>query len=431
MKDDIKVAVVHPGKQHSFQTAKAVNYGNFKLYYLTTVYLKKGNYTSFVYNFFKLLNKLGLIDSSFIKRIEGRRSPNILDSDIYQFSEILGLLQLFLLRMDKKRHILRIFDDFFNYVFSKKVSNFIINNDIHMLVMFNSLLYTHKILEKKAPHIIRIVDSPSASKRYMKKIFEQDAINFPEYAKSYESFFKYWNEENLKRMEESVKASHFIICPSTYVKKTLEFIGVPGEKIYVCPYGVDTFKFRYIKKIDKKTKEPLKLIYVGRITQEKGLGYLFKALEIFSEKQVELTLVGQDFSNGGFNKYLKKYNYYGFVTQDKLLKILKDNDVMIFPSLSDAFALSVMEGMSVGLPVICTENTGISDLIENGKNGFIVKTASVDDLKEKIEWFIKNSHLISEMGYYARKTAEKYTWERYYSSYSNILWNIYEKNLNR
>lgn len=104
---------------------------------------------------------------------------------------------------------------------------------------------------------------------------------------------------------------------------------------------------------------------------------------------------------------------------------------MIFPSLSDAFALSVMEGMSVGLPVICTENTGISDLIENGKNGFIVKTASVDDLKEKIEWFIKNSHLISEMGYYARKTAEKYTWERYYSSYSNILWNIYEKNLNR
>ena len=75
--------------------------------------------------------------------------------------------------------------------------------------------------------------------------------------------------------------------------------------------------------------------------------------------------------------------------------------------------LSGLEALGCGLPVICTTNTGINDIIEDGKNGFVISASNSNEIVNKIKWFINNKNKINEMRKNAYKTSTIYTWENY------------------
>lgn len=72
-----------------------------------------------------------------------------------------------------------------------------------------------------------------------------------------------------------------------------------------------------------------------------------------------------------------------------------------------------IEAMACGLPIICTFNSGVSDLVEEGKSGFIIPCGDKEALKSRMTWFVENKLNIHEMGEYARSKAIRYTWEHY------------------
>ena len=83
-------------------------------------------------------------------------------------------------------------------------------------------------------------------------------------------------------------------------------------------------------------------------------------------------------------------------------------------------SLVMQEAMSQGLPLIITENNGGSDLILEGKTGFL-PIRSPQAIAEKISWFLDNRSMIPEMSNAARRHTAKYTWENYGSIILNSL----------
>ena len=119
-------------------------------------------------------------------------------------------------------------------------------------------------------------------------------------------------------------------------------------------------------------------------------------------------------------------NFVGRVTHEKVEEFLLKSDIFIFPSLGEGMSLAVLEAMACGLPCIVTKNSGVSDAINEGKNGYEIDVQNIMAIKEKIEWFIKNKDAIVTMGNHAIESAKIYTWENYNYNLIKIIDSILE-----
>jgi len=81
-----------------------------------------------------------------------------------------------------------------------------------------------------------------------------------------------------------------------------------------------------------------------------------------------------------------------------LLQQYQKADVFVMPSLADSYALVVLEAMSAGLPVIISENAGTADLIENGREGFVVPIRNTREIAEKLTFLYENRERCAHMG---------------------------------
>ncbi|MFI5213855.1 MAG: glycosyltransferase, partial [Gemmatimonadales bacterium] len=91
--------------------------------------------------------------------------------------------------------------------------------------------------------------------------------------------------------------------------------------------------------------------------------------------------------------------------------------VVVLPSLSDGIGLSAVEAMASGVPVIVTDRTGAADLIEDGRNGFIVPVRDVNALRQRLTELEASPALRRSMGLAARETAEQLTLDAFRRSY--------------
>lgn len=92
---------------------------------------------------------------------------------------------------------------------------------------------------------------------------------------------------------------------------------------------------------------------------------------------------------------------------------MREQDVLVFPSLFEGFGLVITEAMSQGTPVITTNRTAGPDLITHGENGWLIDAGSTDTLQAAIEELIFKPSVIAEVGHAAMETASKRTWDVY------------------
>jgi glycosyltransferase involved in cell wall biosynthesis len=414
--NDKKVIIAHFGKQHSYRLAEAIKKKGSLQKYITTIYLKSCNWTA--------LAKL-ILKGDNLNRVKSRNCSVLSNNEVKQFCEFGGLINLILLRMDKSQKIYIKWARFIARRFAKKVAKYAIKNNPDAIVMYDTnAAICFDILENKAPHIKRILDVSSATHAYMKMIYEEDMKRCPDFAGSLRKSADYfWDEETLKRYEKEIKLTHHFLVPSKFVQKSLEYHGISPEKIHLCPYGVDTSKF--VGKQVEKTSSKLRCVYVGGLTQRKGIYYLLEAFTNYRKDDVSLTLVGNyDNSDGAFDNYLDKYDFTGFVTHEKVAEILSKSNLMVFPSLSEGLSLSVMEAMGSGIPVICSENAGYSGIIKDEYNGFLIPVGDIEKIREKVDWFLNHKDQLPRIRENARNTALQFTWERYNERVADIINNI-------
>lgn len=120
------------------------------------------------------------------------------------------------------------------------------------------------------------------------------------------------------------------------------------------------------------------ILFIGRDYKRKGLEPLLKALSFIKEKNFILIIAGKS-ETGRYLSLSKKLGlmqnvrFIGYHSRPEELYGM--GDVLVLPSLYDPFSNSCLEALACGLPVITTRQNGASELIENGKNGFIIENA--------------------------------------------------------
>ena len=194
---------------------------------------------------------------------------------------------------------------------------------------------------------------------------------------------------------------------------------VPQEKIRVIAYGAPEVSPRTQWNCD--ANRPLRVLFVGNLGQSKGIGYLLKAIEILGS-QVELTMVGRRFGrNAIVDQACRRWRWHETLPHSGVLDVMWEADVLVLPSLSDSFGLVVCEALACGLPVIVTPNTGASEIIRNGREGFVVPICEAQAIAERLEALHGNREMLVVMSRQAQATAAANSWENYRTNWARAV----------
>lgn len=401
----MKVIVSHPGKQHSYRTAEALNNTNKLMYYVTSVYNAPGHITHILYS---------LTKGDIKKKIAGHYIDSISQNKIVIFKEWLGIIVLIIMKIPYINRFYNRLNNILNDEFARKMVSFVEKKQPSAIISYdyNSALLFEE-LEKRSPDIIRILDVSIAARPFMKNVFQRDYEQTKEQA-LLTDYPEIWNEDSLERVYREIDKADYFLVPSQIVKKSLLFCGVEESKIKIVPYGVDCSQFNYVARTFHNGA--LRLIFVGAVDHRKGIHHLLNVVSMFSEKDIDLKLVGAYNSNDSLYKdNCQKSNveFCGFATHDRLTELYQKSDVFVFPTLGEGFGMVVLEAMSCGLPIIISDAAGGNDAVTDGEDGFEFQAGNDDQLYDRIKWFIDHKDKIPEMGKKARQKAEKYTWDRY------------------
>lgn len=163
----------------------------------------------------------------------------------------------------------------------------------------------------------------------------------------------------------------------------------------------------YDKKWFRNNK--VNILTIGKFINRKNHILLIRTLsEIKERSNFKLTIIGECSNKEHINilkEIKKKIKVYGLnvniltnIKPSQVKNYYKSHDLFILPSVNEPASISNLEAMSFGLPVITTDTNNTSCYTENNKNGFIVKSNNIKDLKDKIEFFLNNKDMIIKFG---------------------------------
>jgi glycosyltransferase involved in cell wall biosynthesis len=368
---NMKVTILVPGRFHAF--------------YLAQQLLKKGYLGKLITSYpgFEV-KKYGIplerVDSIIIKEV------------------LFRIWQKLPRAMKEKYHPQFFFSDLFDKLASRKIEQANI-----FIGWANSSL--HSLRKAKQKGAIAILERGSSHILYQQQILREE----------YEKFGLKFNEIHPKSIEKELKEyqeADYISIPSSFVRRTFIEKGIPENKLIQVPYGVNLSEFRRVSKKD----DVFRVVYAGSMGLRKGVHYLLKAFSELKLPKAELLLVGgmDEKMKPFFERHKGNYKWVGFQPQKELYKYYSQGSVFVMPSIEEGMAMVQLQAMACGLPLICTTNTGGEDLIENGKQGFVVPIRDVEALKEKILFLYENPEICKEMGRSAKERVEKeFTWDHY------------------
>lgn len=294
----------------------------------------------------------------------------------------------------------------------KKVSDYILkNNDAQLKAVYayeDGAIHSFKSAEKKG--IRKIYDLPIGYWRVAKDLLEKEREKFPEWACTIPALKD--TAQKLIRKDDELKRADVIYVAGSFTASTLDTAQVQKNKVRIIPYGFPDIVDNARSYFNGQGK--LKLLYVGSLTQRKGIADVLHLAEYF-HSSVSLTVVGKKTTNDckPLNRMLKKHSWFPSLSHDAILELMQSHDVLIFPSLFEGFGLVITEAMSQGMPVITTERTCGADLIQHKNNGWLVEAGNKYVLYDTIQEILDKPYLIEEYGRNALDTAKKRSWSVY------------------
>jgi glycosyltransferase involved in cell wall biosynthesis len=205
-------------------------------------------------------------------------------------------------------------------------------------------------------------------------------------------------------------------------------------RIEIIPHGLDTQKFRPVKKNSVREilnlPQDKKLILFGAMSatsdKNKGFHLLQAALQELSKSgykdNYEVVIFGANEPENppdlGF-----KAHYVGRLNDDtSLVTLYSAADVMVVPSLQESFGQTASESLACGTPVVAFNATGLRDIVDHEVNGYLAKPYEFEDLAKGISWVIENAERHEKLSFYAREKVEReFTLELQAGRYSTLF----------
>ncbi|HPU30754.1 MAG TPA: glycosyltransferase family 4 protein, partial [Syntrophorhabdaceae bacterium] len=228
-----------------------------------------------------------------------------------------------------------------------------------------------------------------------------NAVRYRCFRESYLLSGLYATTISANRLAGVFKKIDAFLCTTEFNKQKLIEGGVKEDRIFIKPNYLD------ISDIEPSYGSGDHIIFLGRLSPEKGLWTLVKAFERL--KDLKLRIVGTGPLEQSLKTYIKEkgiknISMEGFKQGAEKNNLLKNSLFMVFPSeWYEHFPIVLLEAFAFGKPVIASNIGNMPLIVENGKSGLYFKAGDVNDLMEKVKFLSQNISEIVKMGMHARK----------------------------
>jgi len=236
--------------------------------------------------------------------------------------------------------------------------------------------------------------------------------------------FPDWNEESQKRSKAVLLAERQehtladkVSVPSGYVAKSLIRFGVPSQKVFLNPYGVNPMPSDSRRK--NAPTRTTRFLFAGTVCGRKGVPVLLEAWKNLGSEHAELTIAGDLRS---WPKRLVRpadVKFTGVLSRMELAQAFQEHDVFVFPSYAEGMPLVALEAMSFGLPVIGTPV--LAGVVKEGSSGYIIPAGDSRALTNAMQKFVTKEADSKKMGDASRNLSKEFSWAAYGDRYSKAL----------
>jgi len=265
-----------------------------------------------------------------------------------------------------------------------------------------------------------IYDLPIAYWETSRQLLAEEQERLPEWAPTLQVDTD--SKEKSARKAEEISLADAIVCPSDFVRDSIPEEIRRTKAVHVTPFGSPLAA--PTKQVRDWQQRKLRVLFVGSMTQRKGLADLFEAIKLLPSEKFELHILGSPLQPLSF------YRQFGvdFVHHEprphaEVLELMDQCHVFVLPSLVEGRALVQQEALSRGLPIIVTHNAGASDLVEDGEAGVLVPIRSPESIAQALSRLEENRDQLKAMSRSTIERAHMQSWEMYRRQVSELVGN--------
>ena len=208
-------------------------------------------------------------------------------------------------------------------------------------------------------------------------------------------------------------------------KEIIQLFGVPKEKIFYLPDGVDLDEIEeYIENVEVTREDynfqdaDIVLMNVNRLEPNKGVQYLIEALKILNQElNVKLILVGAGSEEEKIKRLIKhlglseKVKHFKNISDKLMFQLYTLADISVTPTLYEGLPLVVLEAMACGKPIVASNVSEVPQAVKDGINGFLVPPRNPKAIADAV-LKIYDKNLFMKMGKASKEIVKNYDWSR-------------------
>lgn len=244
------------------------------------------------------------------------------------------------------------------------------------------------------------------------------------------------------QFKESLKYGKYITTYTSDNKKVIDALKreLPNKRnnLFVIPNGIDCFEIFNPAKFDRNIErgklgikdQELAVFFIGRLSEEKGPDiFLEVAKKVIKEhKDVKFFIIGNGPMEENITRTINKINSQNLVYLDyqtEIARYISSADVFILSSKIEGFPLSILEAMAMEVVVVASNVGGVSDIIDDGENGFLINKLIPNEFADKLELLYNDKDLLKRISKSGRATVKtKFSTQILADNYKKLYLNL-------
>jgi len=284
--------------------------------------------------------------------------------------------------------------------------------------------YTPHAIHCQGPHLFDLIASVLGKWMNVQTIITRPVNVSQDYLSLYKKYLYYAMDFMVVR-----NARNLIAISNTHKKQWCDELtpfmsSRQLKKIDVIYNGI--FLNHFYQPGDRPVAPPVVFTISAQVTPVKGHALLLNVVHqlINSGYSFYLNIMGDGPLKTNLETMCKDLNlssvvrFHGHITN--VSSVLKDTHIVVLPSFREGLSLALLEGMAMGCPLIASNVGASHELIENGKNGFLVKKESSSELYMAMKWFLDHPSKIQYMGKNSLEKVSKFDFYRMFDAYQRL-----------
>lgn len=397
-----KVGLLHPGRQHSLQTALALQEGGVLAWYATTIFYDPEKWP------YRVERYLPQPLAEKASRTFRRRYEPLLEPARVRHRGRWGWVAGAAVRYLPRPAVNRV-ERLTNRDFGYSVIRLLEREPVDVVWAYDtSALEVFRWAKRRG--ILCVLDRVIAHSATGNAVMTKEYACHPEF---FSTPFVAKPQWQLDEEQEEIDLADAVVVGSQYCADTLIANGCAARKVRVIGYGYDervfpaTFPAR-----EAPRHRPVEFLFAGSIGPRKGVPYLLKAFAEIAPEAAGLTLLGTlDIPARTFAGFADRVRHVPQVARPEVAQYFNAADCFIFPSLHEGSALVLREIYGAGLGAVHTRSAG--EGVVDGRNGIILGQASVADLVQSVERIRADRDCLTRWQAASWAMRDSYTWSVY------------------